>query len=89
MTERSSRNLSQWRSMRRTRNRPGVTAARRRAPAAGTGSRYPRVIRSVFGGGRTSGMMGVVSGAVLGSGGEAHGVITEALRVMRIRAGTA
>jgi uncharacterized protein (TIGR00730 family) len=42
-----------------------------------------RGIRLVFGGGDV-GLMGVVSGAVLGSGGEAHGVITEALRVMEI-----
>ena len=45
-----------------------------------------RGIRLVFGGGDV-GLMGVVSGAVLGSGGEAHGVITEALRVKEIARG--
>ena len=45
-----------------------------------------RGIRLIFGGGDV-GLMGVVSGAVLGSGGEAHGVITEALRVMEIARG--
>jgi uncharacterized protein (TIGR00730 family) len=42
--------------------------------------------RLVFGGGDV-GLMGVVAGAVLDSGGEAHGVITESLRAMEIARG--
>ena len=46
-----------------------------------------RGISLVFGGGDV-GLMGVVAGAVLDNGGEAHGVITESLRAMEIaRAG--
>ena len=42
-----------------------------------------RGISLVFGGGDV-GLMGVVAGAVLDNGGEAHGVITESLRAMEI-----
>jgi uncharacterized protein (TIGR00730 family) len=42
-----------------------------------------RGIRLVYGGGQV-GLMGVVADAVLGSGGEAHGVITEALRAKEV-----
>jgi uncharacterized protein (TIGR00730 family) len=42
-----------------------------------------RGTRLVFGGGDV-GLMGVVASAVLAGGGEAHGVITEALRAMEI-----
>ena len=45
-----------------------------------------RGIRLVFGGGDV-GLMGVVSAAVLEHGGEAHGVITEALRAKEIARG--
>ena len=45
-----------------------------------------RGIRLVFGGGEV-GLMGAVSNAVLEHGGEAHGVITEALRAKEIARG--
>jgi uncharacterized protein (TIGR00730 family) len=45
-----------------------------------------RGIRLVFGGGDV-GLMGVVATAVLAGGGEAHGVITEALRAKEIARG--
>jgi len=45
-----------------------------------------RGIRLVFGGGDV-GLMGAVADAVLGGGGEAHGVITQALRAREIARG--
>jgi uncharacterized protein (TIGR00730 family) len=65
---------------------PGTDPAYAAAAEALGRTLADRGIRLVFGGGDV-GLMGVVSGAVLGSGGEAHGVITEALRVMEIARG--
>ena len=65
---------------------PGIDPAYAEAAAALGRTLADRGIRLVFGG-VDVGLKGVVSGAVLGSGGEAHGVITEALRVMEIARG--
>ena len=64
----------------------GTDPAYARAAASLGRTLADRGIRLIFGGGDV-GLMGVVSGAVLGSGGEAHGVITEALRAKEIARG--
>jgi hypothetical protein len=61
----------------------GTDPAYARAAASVGRTLAERGIRLVFGGGEV-GLMGVVSSAVLEHGGEAHGVITEALKAKEI-----
>ena len=65
---------------------PGNDPAYARAAAALGRVLAGRGTRLVFGGGDV-GLMGVISGAVLEYGGEAHGVITESLRDLEISRG--
>jgi uncharacterized protein (TIGR00730 family) len=61
----------------------GTEPAYAQAAAALGGTLAARGIRLVFGGGQV-GLMGVVADAVTGSGGEAYGVITEALKTEEV-----
>ena len=65
---------------------PGNDPAYAEAAAALGRTLAERGIRLVYGGGQV-GLMGVVADAVLESGGEVHGVITEALGRRRSRTG--
>ena len=65
---------------------PGNDPAYARAAASLGRTLADRGIRLVFGGGDV-GLMGAIADAVLGNGGEAHGVITESLRAKEIARG--